>query len=42
MLPVLLEEPAAPWVKTHNIVGVVDDDGFIGRLAGKSEKESIS
>lgn len=37
ILPVLLEAPTAPWVAVHNIVGVVDEDGFIGKFAGEGD-----
>ena len=37
MLPVLLEAPLAPWVSVHNIVGVVSEDGFIGKFAGEGD-----
>ncbi|MCA9178371.1 MAG: alpha/beta fold hydrolase [Planctomycetales bacterium] len=37
ILKPLRESPAAPWVTTHNIVGVVSENGFIGRFAGESD-----
>ena len=37
VFPVLREAPVAPWVKIHNIVGIIEDEGIIGRIAGKSD-----
>jgi len=37
VLPVLLASPSAPWVRYHNIVGVVEDAGWKGRLAGRGD-----
>lgn len=37
ILPVLLEAPHGPWLKTHNIVGVLPDKGIIGSVAGGSD-----
>lgn len=37
VLPVLLNAPHPPWVKYHNIVGVLDRDGIIGSLANGTD-----
>src|SRR5690606_3786853 len=37
ILPVLLSARRAPWVKYHNIVGVVPDEGFVGKIAADSD-----
>lgn len=37
ILPVLLNAPQAPWLKCHNIVGVLPDKGFIGSVAGGTD-----
>jgi hypothetical protein len=37
ILPVLLQAPNGPWLKTHNIVGVLPEKGFIGSVAGGSD-----
>jgi hypothetical protein len=37
ILPVLLHAEQPPWVKCHNIVGVLPDKGFIGSVAGGSD-----
>ncbi|MBX3414761.1 MAG: hypothetical protein KF708_18885 [Pirellulales bacterium] len=37
VLPVLLTSPQAPWVRYHNIVGVVEDTGWKGRFAGRGD-----
>lgn len=37
ILPVLLEAERAPWLKCHNIVGVLPDKGLIGSVAGGSD-----
>ncbi|HVX61486.1 MAG TPA: alpha/beta hydrolase [Pirellulales bacterium] len=37
ILPVLLEAPQPPWLKCHNIVGVLPDKGIIGSVAGGSD-----
>jgi hypothetical protein len=33
MLPVMLQSNRAPWVTYHNIVGVVPEEGLLGRVA---------
>ena len=37
ILPVLLDAPQPPWLKCHNIVGVLPDKGFIGSVAGGTD-----
>ncbi|HWB09233.1 MAG TPA: alpha/beta fold hydrolase [Pirellulales bacterium] len=37
ILPVLLQAEQPPWVKCHNIVGVLPDTGLIGSVAGGSD-----
>lgn len=37
VLPVLLGSPPAPWVKYHNVVGVLPNEGLIGKLAGGTD-----
>ncbi len=37
ILPVLLQAERPPWLKCHNIVGVLPDKGFIGSVAGGSD-----
>ncbi len=37
ILPVLLRAEQPPWVKCHNIVGVLPDTGLIGSVAGGSD-----
>ncbi|MHB1035570.1 MAG: esterase/lipase family protein [Pirellulales bacterium] len=37
ILPVLLAARRPPWVKYHNIVGLVPDGGLMGTLAGGSD-----
>ncbi|HQU44732.1 MAG TPA: alpha/beta fold hydrolase [Pirellulales bacterium] len=37
ILPVLLEAPQPPWLKCHNIVGVLPDTGLIGSVAGGTD-----
>ena len=37
ILQVLYECSPAPWVKHHNIVGLVPDEGFIGSVAGDGD-----
>ena len=36
-LPVLAAARPAPWVRHHNIIGVVPDEGILGRLASGSD-----
>jgi len=35
--PVMLASHTAPWVKYHNIIGLVPERGLIGKLAGGSD-----
>lgn len=37
MLPTLLQAQRASWVREHNIIGVVPDEGFVGRIAAESD-----
>lgn len=37
ILPVLLEARKGPWVKYHNIIGVLPNKGFIGAVAGGTD-----
>lgn len=37
ILPVLLQAEQPPWLKCHNIVGVLPDSGLIGSVAGGSD-----
>jgi pimeloyl-ACP methyl ester carboxylesterase len=37
VLPVMLSAATPPWIKFHNIVGLIPDKGFIGRVAGGSD-----
>ena len=37
ILPVLLHAEQPPWLKCHNIVGVLPDKGFIGSVAGGTD-----
>jgi pimeloyl-ACP methyl ester carboxylesterase len=37
VLPVMLESPHAPWTRYHNIVGLVSDEGFVGRRAADGD-----
>jgi len=37
MLPVLLAAPKAPWVRYHNIVGVIQNTNWLGKLAAGSD-----
>jgi len=42
-LPLMLESPRAPWVRYHNIVGLVDeDDDFLRRLADEKGDGVVS
>lgn len=38
-LPVMLEAPTAPWVRYHNIIGVVEDTSVLGRVGLSSKPE---
>lgn len=37
VLPKIIEAPKAPWVKYHTVIGVVDQDTWLGTFAGKSD-----
>ena len=37
VLPVVLAAKRAPWVKYHNVVGRLADEGVVGRVAGDSD-----
>jgi hypothetical protein len=37
ILPVMLRSPRGPWIKYHNIVGLVDEKPVFGRVAGGSD-----
>ena len=37
ILPVLLNVRKAPWVGYHNIVGLVPDEGIVGKIAAESD-----
>jgi pimeloyl-ACP methyl ester carboxylesterase len=37
VLPVMLQSPHPPWTRYHNIVGLVPDDGLVGRLAASGD-----
>lgn len=37
ILPVMLKAPHPPWVKYHNIVGVLPNEGLIGKVAGGTD-----
>ncbi len=37
ILPVMLNGRHAPWVKYHNIIGLIPDKGLIGRVVGGSD-----
>lgn len=37
IFPVMLRAKKAPWVKSHNIVGVVTDDRILTRLSGRGD-----
>lgn len=37
ILPVMLEARRPPWVKYHNIVGVLSDQGWLGSVAGGTD-----
>lgn len=41
-LPVMLKSPSAPWVKYHNIVGLVDDEDLLGRISGEEGDGVVS
>lgn len=37
ILPVMIEARKAPWVKFHNIVGVLDEDTWVGSVATRGD-----
>lgn len=37
ILPVMLQTPRPPWVKHHNIVGVVQDDPLLKKVSGTGD-----
>ncbi|MEX0793044.1 MAG: alpha/beta fold hydrolase [Pirellulaceae bacterium] len=37
MLSRIIEAPKAPWVKYHTVIGVVDQDTWLGYFSGKSD-----
>ncbi|PQO48127.1 esterase/lipase family protein [Blastopirellula marina] len=37
VLPAILEAPKAPWVKYHTVIGVVDQDTWLGYFSGRSD-----
>lgn len=37
VLPRIIEAPKAPWVKYHTVIGVVDQDTWLGYFAGKGD-----
>lgn len=37
ILPVMLSSQKAPWVKHHNIVGVVSEKGWLGKISEKGD-----
>jgi hypothetical protein len=37
IFPAMLAAPKAPWVKYHNVLGVVPKEGFLGTLAGEGD-----
>ena len=41
-LPLMLRNPRAPWVEYHNIVGIVDDENFLGRIADEQGDGVVS
>ncbi len=36
-LPVMLETPPAPWVRTHTIIGVIPEKGILGKVVGEGD-----
>jgi hypothetical protein len=40
IFPVMLAAPKAPWVKYHNVVGLVPNQGVYGTLTNKVQKDS--
>jgi len=42
-LPVMLEAPSSPWVRYHNVIGVVPDESMLGQvgLSWKEEGDGI-
>jgi len=41
ILPVLLNAPPAPWVHIHNIVGVTEDQGIVGRFSASGRGDGV-
>ncbi|MFA8020376.1 hypothetical protein [Bremerella cremea] len=37
VLPAILEAPKAPWVKYHTVIGVVDQETWLGYFSGRSD-----
>ncbi|MBA2115100.1 esterase/lipase family protein [Bremerella alba] len=37
VLPEILDAPKAPWVQYHTVIGVVDQDTWLGYFAGRSD-----
>ncbi|WP_144971997.1 esterase/lipase family protein [Bremerella volcania] len=37
VLPEILDAPKAPWVKYHTVIGVVDQDTWLGYFSGRSD-----
>jgi hypothetical protein len=37
VLPRIIEAPKAPWVEYHTVIGVVDQDTWLGYFSGKSD-----
>jgi pimeloyl-ACP methyl ester carboxylesterase len=37
ILPVILQANSAPWVRYHNIIGIVDDETLVARIASESD-----
>lgn len=40
IFPVMLAAPKAPWVKYHNVLGVVPNQGVYGTITNKVQKDS--
>ena len=37
VLNIMQQSPEAPWVKYHNIIGIVAEDGVLSKVAGQSD-----
>ncbi|WP_131282509.1 alpha/beta fold hydrolase [Blastopirellula marina] len=37
VLPKILDAPKAPWVKYHTVIGVIDQNTWLGTFAGRSD-----